>query len=236
MRFIYLQHIPYRHLADDFAARFPESVVTTPYFEVAEPGFTHADIRAGLDESMHAARAGFDAVGLTEHGQSSYDMDPNPDLGAAALAYQIGAEDLNTGIYVVGRSLGKSREPLRVAEELAWLDNLSAGRLMTGFPVGLPYDANINAGIPPIETRARYDENLSFVLKAWTDREPFAWNGKYAAIHVGEHLAAPIPDATPAGQHHRHRKPQHRPIRPAARLRIQPHCAGRTPVKCPTHL
>ena len=129
---------------------------------------------------MHAARAGFDAVGLTEHGQSSYDMDPNPDLGAAALAYQIGAEDLNTGIYVVGRSLGKSREPLRVAEELAWLDNLSAGRLMTGFPVGLPYDANINAGIPPIETRARYDENLSFVLKAWTAREPFAWNGKYS--------------------------------------------------------
>ena len=33
MRFIYLQHIPYRHLSEDFAARFPESVVTTPYFE-----------------------------------------------------------------------------------------------------------------------------------------------------------------------------------------------------------
>ena len=51
---------------------------------------------------------------------------------------------------------------------------------MTGFPVGLPYDANINAGIPPIQTRARYDENLSFVLKAWTAREPFMWNGKYS--------------------------------------------------------
>ena len=153
MRFIYLQHIPYRHLPGDFAARFPESVITTPYFDIAEPRLVHADIRAALDEAMHAARAGFDAVGLTEHGQSSYDMDPNPDLGAAALAYQIGAEDLNTGIYVVGRSLGKSREPLRVAEELAWLDNLSAGRLMTGFPVGLPYDANINAGIPPDSRR-----------------------------------------------------------------------------------
>ena len=181
MRFIYLQHIPYRHLAEDFAARFPESVVTTPYLRRsgAERSRTPTFARDST-RSMHAARAGFDAVGLTEHGQSSYDMDPNPDLGAAALAYQIGAEDLNTGIYVVGRSLGKSREPLRVAEELAWLDNLSAGRLMTGFPVGLPYDANINAGIPPIETRARYDENLSFVLKAWTAREPFAWNGKYS--------------------------------------------------------
>ena len=64
---------------------------------------------------MHAARAGFDAVGLTEHGQA---LRHGPTrLGAAALAYQIGAEDLNTGIYVVGRSLGKSREPLRVAED-----------------------------------------------------------------------------------------------------------------------
>ena len=37
MRFIYLQHIPYRHLPGDFAARFPESVITTPYFDIAEP-------------------------------------------------------------------------------------------------------------------------------------------------------------------------------------------------------
>jgi alkanesulfonate monooxygenase SsuD/methylene tetrahydromethanopterin reductase-like flavin-dependent oxidoreductase (luciferase family) len=180
VKFTYLQHIPYRHLPEDFAHRFPESVVTIPYFGVAEPRLVHADIRAALDESMHAARAGFDAVALTEHGQSSHDMNPNPDLGAAALAYQIGTEDLNTGLHVVGRSLGKTREPLRVAEELAWLDNLSDGRLLAGFPVGLPYDANVNAGIPPIETRPRYDENLAFVLKAWTAPEPFAWNGKYS--------------------------------------------------------
>ncbi len=180
MKFTYLQHISYRHLPDDFATRFPESVVTTPYFGLAEPSLVHADIRSGLDEAMYAARAGFDAVALTEHGQSSYDMSPDPDLGAAALAYEIGAADLNTAVNVIGRSLGKTREPLRVAEELAWLDNLSDGRLLAGFPVGLPYDANINAGIPPIETRARYDENLSFVLKAWTAREPFAWNGKHS--------------------------------------------------------
>ena len=63
MRFIYLQHIPYRHLSEGFTARFPESVVTTPYFEVTEPTLVHADIRAGLDEAMHAARAGFDRSG-----------------------------------------------------------------------------------------------------------------------------------------------------------------------------
>lgn len=179
MRFTYLQHLPYRHFDDDFVGRY-ESVVSTPYFELVSPQLVHADVRGALDEVLYAARAGFDGVGLTEHGQSAYDMNPNPDLGAAVLAYTLASEQLNTAIYVVGRSLGKTREPLRVAEELAWLDNLSEGRLMTGFPVGLPYDANINAGIPPIQTRPRYDENLAFVLKAWRAREPFAWNGKYS--------------------------------------------------------
>ena len=68
---------------------------------------------------------------------------------------------------------------MRVAEEQAWLDCLSRGRLLSGFPVGLAYDANINAGIAPIETRSRYDENLELILQAWTEREPFPWNGRY---------------------------------------------------------
>jgi len=107
-------------------------------------------------------------------------MNPNPDLGAAALAYATELEGIETGIYTVGRSLGKSREPLRVAEEQAWLDCLSGGRLICGFPVGLAYDANVNAGVPPIETRARYDENFEFILRAWTEREPFPFNGRFS--------------------------------------------------------
>jgi len=180
MRFTYLQHIPYRHFGSDFVDKGYEPVVSTPYFELAHPNLVHADLRDAIDELLYAARSGFDAVGLTEHGQSAFDMDPNPNLGAAAVAYAIAAENLDTGICLVGRSLGKSREPLRVAEELGWLDNLSEGRLMTGFSVGVPYDANINAGIPPIETRARHNENLALILEAWRAREPFAWNGKYS--------------------------------------------------------
>ncbi|MDG4668115.1 LLM class flavin-dependent oxidoreductase [Mycobacterium sp. 236(2023)] len=180
MRFTYAQHFPYRHFGDDFEEQAAEAVVSTPYFGLVDPQSAHADLRAGFEELIHAARAGFDAVALTEHGQSAYDMSPNPDLGAAIMAHAFVSEGLECGIWVVGRSLGKTREPFRVAEELAWLDTLSEGRLMTGFPVGLPYDANINAGIPPIETRPRFDENLSFILKAWTAHEPFAWNGKFA--------------------------------------------------------
>ena len=165
MKVTYFQQVPYRDLPDDFEKRYAESVITTPYFEVTEPAKVHDSFRQALDETMHAARAGFDAVAVTEHGQSSYDMAPNPNIIEAAVAYATEAEGLATGIYPLGRSLGKSREPLRAAEELAMLDAISNGRLISGFPVGLAYDANINNGVPPAETRLRFDENLELVLK-----------------------------------------------------------------------
>ncbi|MFV0459727.1 MAG: LLM class flavin-dependent oxidoreductase [Actinomycetales bacterium] len=177
MKVTYFQQVPYRHLPDDFEKRY-ESVVTTPY-SLTEPDKVHSAFRDSLDEIMHAARAGFDAITITEHSQSAYDMLPNPSLMESAVAYATEVEGLKTGIFPVGRSLGKSREPLRVAEEMAMLDAISNGRLIAGFPVGLAYDANVNNGVSPAETRLRFDENLDLVLRAWHEREPFAWNGRF---------------------------------------------------------
>ncbi|MGH7803410.1 MAG: LLM class flavin-dependent oxidoreductase [Candidatus Binatia bacterium] len=172
-----IQQVPYRHLPHDFENRY-ESVVTTPY-ALAEPALVHAAYREALDELMHAARMGFDGLAVTEHAQSCYDMAPNPDILAAAVAYATEVEGLKVGILPLGRSLGKAREPLRVAEEYAMIDCITNGRLLAGFPVGLAYDANINNGVAPVEQRARFEENLKLVTRAWTDPEPFAWNGKF---------------------------------------------------------
>lgn len=196
MKVSYFQQVPYRHLPSDFETRF-ESVVTTPYYELVEPRLVAAAYRDALDECMHAARAGFDAIAITEHGQSSYDMVPNPDLLQAAIAHATETEGLNTAIYPIGRSLGKSREPLRVAEEQAMLDCMSNGRLVCGFPVGLPYDANINNGVTPAETRARFDENLDLVLRAWTALSAFPFNGKFSKHNEVNIWPRPIQDPHP---------------------------------------
>ncbi|MBJ8347077.1 LLM class flavin-dependent oxidoreductase [Antrihabitans sp. YC2-6] len=179
MKVNYFQQVPYRQLPDDFEQRY-ESVVTTPYFDVTTSDNVIGAFRQSIDELMHAARAGFDGLLVTEHGQSSYDMAPNPNIVESAVAYATEIENIATAIYPVGRSLGKSREPIRVAEELAMIDAISSGRLVSGFPVGLAYDANINNGVPPAQTRQRFDENLELVLKAWTEREAFPWNGRFA--------------------------------------------------------
>ena len=101
-------------------------------------------------------------------------------MAAAIVAHATAVEGLDTAINVLGRSLGKAREPLKVAEEYALLDTLSGGRLIAGMPVGLSYDANQNGGIPPIETRFRAQEGRALLEKAWSATEPFAWNGKYS--------------------------------------------------------
>lgn len=170
----------YRTFPADFQDKH-EGTVTTPW-SLADPKEVRAAFRDYLDYIMHAARLGFDGVAFTEHAQTSYDMVPNPSLVASAIAYVTETEGLEVAICPIGRTLGKSREPVRVAEEYAMIDCISGGRLVAGFPVGLTFDAAINNGVPPIEVRQRFDENLPLILRAWREREPFAWNGRFSQL------------------------------------------------------
>lgn len=178
MKVSFFSQAAYRHLPEGFERQY-ESCVSTPY-SLTTPDGVYSSFRDFMDELMLAARSGFDAVAVTEHGQSSYDMVPNPSLVVSALAYMTEAEGLDVGIYPLGRSLGKSREPVRVAEEYAMVDVMSGGRLLAGFPVGLSYDASINNGVPPISVRGRFEEDLELVLRAWNDPATFAWNGTFS--------------------------------------------------------
>ena len=44
--------------------------------------------------------------------------------------------------------------------------------------LGLGCDANISYGITPMDQRERWREAIDLMLKAWTAKEFFAWNGK----------------------------------------------------------
>ncbi|MTE01105.1 LLM class flavin-dependent oxidoreductase [Paracoccus sp. YIM 132242] len=78
------------------------------------------------------------------------------------------------------------------------IDCISNGRLVSGFPVGLPCDANVNNGVPPSETRARFDENLELVLRAWSERKPFPFNGKFSQYGSVNIWPRPIQASGPA--------------------------------------
>jgi alkanesulfonate monooxygenase SsuD/methylene tetrahydromethanopterin reductase-like flavin-dependent oxidoreductase (luciferase family) len=186
------QQAPYRFMPAGFEDSAVPSVVSTPYEQLVEPGLVFDSYRWFMDELLAALQAGFDGVAVTEHGQTSYDMTPNPNLPAAVLANAIRTERPEAALIVLGRSLGKTREPLRIGEEYAMLDCLSGGRLVAGLPVGLSYDANLNNGIPTVETRDRYREAHDLVIRSWTDPEPFPWNGRYSQYSLVNSWPRPL--------------------------------------------
>jgi alkanesulfonate monooxygenase SsuD/methylene tetrahydromethanopterin reductase-like flavin-dependent oxidoreductase (luciferase family) len=67
--------------------------------------------------------------------------------------------------------------PLRIAEELAMVDCLSRGRVMSGFARGVPREYKVY-DVPMAESRARFDEALDVILKAWT-QDVFSHHGTY---------------------------------------------------------
>jgi alkanesulfonate monooxygenase SsuD/methylene tetrahydromethanopterin reductase-like flavin-dependent oxidoreductase (luciferase family) len=186
------QQAPYRFMPVGFENGGIPSVVKTPYAELVEPGKMFDSYRWFVDELLAGVRAGFDGVAVTEHGQTSYDMTPNPNLPAAVLAHAIRSERPETALIVLGRSLGKTTEPLRIAEEYAMLDVMSGGRLVAGLPVGLSYDANLNNGIPTVETRDRYREAVELMFRSWTDEAPFTWNGRFSQYSLVNSWPRPL--------------------------------------------
>jgi len=56
---------------------------------------------------------------------------------------------------------------------------ISGGRLIAGFPVGTPMDTCFAYGQNPSTLRERYLEAHDLVVKAWTEPETFAFNGRF---------------------------------------------------------
>ena len=77
------------------------------------------------------------------------------------------------------------------------LDCISGGRLVAGFPTGLPADAVLSNGVVPIEQRERYREALALVTKAWSAKEVFAWNGKHYQLGMVNLWPRPIQQPHP---------------------------------------
>jgi alkanesulfonate monooxygenase SsuD/methylene tetrahydromethanopterin reductase-like flavin-dependent oxidoreductase (luciferase family) len=85
----------------------------------------------------------------------------------------------DVALCVMGNSLALYNPPTRVAEEFAMIDCISGGRLIAGFPVGTPMDTCFAYGQNPSMLRDRYHEAHDLVLRAWTEQDTFAFNGRF---------------------------------------------------------
>src|SRR6267143_1715600 len=116
---------------------------------------------------------GFDWVSVSEHHYSPRILTPSPIVSASFIAAHL----KKIKIALLGPIVPQSN-PVRVAEEIAMLDTMAQGRLAVGLLRGtsnesLTYDLN------PAEARERTDEGMELILKAWTEPQPFGWQGRH---------------------------------------------------------
>jgi alkanesulfonate monooxygenase SsuD/methylene tetrahydromethanopterin reductase-like flavin-dependent oxidoreductase (luciferase family) len=117
-------------------------------------------------------RLGYDGVGFNEHHCSPYGLMNSPNLMAASAAQRT----KNLKLLIYGNLL-PVHQPLRLAEELAMIDCLSKGRLISGFARGIPREYQVH-NVPLAESRARFEEAFDIVTRAWRE-EVFSYEGKF---------------------------------------------------------
>jgi len=192
MKFSFFHLMPYRWLPADFRERYHGVWVDLPN-HLYDPVRGHQLYNEYLDMLEYADQLGFDAVGVNEHHQNAYGMMPSPNLMAAALARRCP----NASILVLGNSLALYNPPVRVAEEFAMIDCLSNGRLVAGFPVGTPMDTAFCYGQNPATLRSKYHEAHDLVMRAWTEPEPFAFNGEFTKLRYVNIWPRPVQQPHP---------------------------------------
>jgi alkanesulfonate monooxygenase SsuD/methylene tetrahydromethanopterin reductase-like flavin-dependent oxidoreductase (luciferase family) len=139
------------------------------HFEPAVAARTYAEHLAAWEE---LDRLGYDGVGFNEHHCSPYGLMNSPNLLAAAAAQR--TQNLKLLIY---GNLLPLHEPLRLAEELAMLDCMSNGRLISGFARGIPREYQVH-NVPLNQSRARFEEAFAIVTRAWSE-EVFSYRGQF---------------------------------------------------------
>jgi alkanesulfonate monooxygenase SsuD/methylene tetrahydromethanopterin reductase-like flavin-dependent oxidoreductase (luciferase family) len=117
-------------------------------------------------------RLGYDGVGFNEHHTSPYGLMNSPNLMAASAAQRTRRIKL-----LIYGNLLPLHDPLRLAEELAMLDCLSNGRIVSGFARGIPREHNVYR-VPLRDSRARFEEAWEIVRRAWTE-EVFSYAGRF---------------------------------------------------------
>jgi alkanesulfonate monooxygenase SsuD/methylene tetrahydromethanopterin reductase-like flavin-dependent oxidoreductase (luciferase family) len=103
-----------------------------------------------------------------------------PRRGGAADGGDPGAADTRTRASAFSAiPIANRGDPIRIAEEMAIIDNISRGRLDVGIVRGVPYEifaANTN----PTQTLERLWEGVDLIVKAWTSHDgPFNFEGRF---------------------------------------------------------
>lgn len=114
-----------------------------------------------------ADRLGYAHVRIVEHYFRPYGgYSPSPIVFLSAAAQRTRRARLMTGAV-----LPAFNHPIKLAGELAMLDNLSGGRLDAGFARAFLPEEFDAFGVPMDESRARFEEGIEAVVRLWMEEQ-----------------------------------------------------------------
>jgi luciferase family oxidoreductase group 1 len=145
-------------------------------FESPEGRQENEIIREQIDLMQAAEGMGFTTVWGAEHHFSEYGFLASNAVTLAAIAEKTTTLRLGTAIVVL-----PFNHPVRVAEEYAFLDNLSGGRLDFGVGRGYQPTEFKGWGIDQTLSRPIFRESLDIILQAWT-QDQVNFKGKHFTI------------------------------------------------------
>src|SRR5471032_1708927 len=144
------------------------------------PAEDAARIDQQIEQVCAAERLGFSDVWLTEHYFTGESVYSDSLMFAAALAMK--TERIRIGFAVVQMPF---HHPVRLAVQLALLDNLSKGRIDVGVGKGTVYNEYefVGHGLRSDDSRARMEEAIEVLERAWRET-PLIYEGKYFNLRV----------------------------------------------------
>ena len=140
-----------------------------------------------LDEYEYSEEVGFDGLMLNEHHNTPTCLGATMNLEAAILA----RITKKPKIVLLGNPLPIFDNPVRVAEELAEIDMISGGRLVSGFVRGSGVES-LATNTNPLFNRERFEEAHDLVIKTWTTPGPFRWEKKHYHFRVVNPFQTPL--------------------------------------------
>ena len=97
---------------------------------------------------------------------------------------------------LLGNPLPIADNPVRLAEELAMIDLISKGRLVSGFVRGGGVES-IASNTNPAFNRERFEEAHDLIIKTWTTPGPWRWEGEHYQFRVVNPWVLPVQQPHP---------------------------------------
>ena len=127
-----------------------------------------------LEQCVLADEIGFDSIWFVEHHfLTGFSASPCPEVLLGAVSQITKKIRIGFGVVIL-----PYHHPVRVAERVAMVDQLSDGRVEFGTGRSNAYE-QVGLGVDPRDTRDMWDESITMIPQVWQAEEEFSWDGKF---------------------------------------------------------